>query len=56
MWLDYLHKFSNHNDSTHILKYDIPLKALVLSKGLYWHKVNLSPLKLPGNRESQIRS
>lgn len=41
----------------HILKYDIPIIILVISKGFSWfYKMNLSPLKLSGTEESQIRS
>lgn len=40
----------------HILKYDIPIIILVISKGLsLFYKMNLSSLKLSGNKESQIR-
>lgn len=57
MWPDYLHKYSKKTYSIHILKYDTPVKVLVLSKTLYYfHKVNLSSLKLSSNREPQIRS
>ena len=57
IWPDYLHKYSKKNYSIHILKYDTQVKALVLSKRLYYfHKANLGSLKLSSNRESQIRS
>ena len=39
----------------HILNYDIPVNALVISKGLYWLcEVNLRSLKLSGNKKSAI--